>query len=112
MSKPSEQQTNHGQIDPRLAGRTEPFIILAPSTVVGQLGEAALHDPPPQDDMGLRCGQILRTVELLRWDVVGRPGARVTMDRLDHLNTPAACLFDPILAVAFAIVVGIQPDMA
>src|SRR3954451_9740987 len=69
---------SHGDINPGLARRLRPLVILAQPPVATQPGEGPLHDPTPLQDL-----------ELLLLLLVLIPGAD------DHLEDPAADLLGP-----------------
>jgi hypothetical protein len=112
VSKPSEQEANECQIDPRLAGGAEPLIVLAESAVVGG-GESQAKVRSTTHRLGMTwnpgggryCDQSICSGGRL----VGDPVALGAMDRLHGLDPPADGLLDPVLPFATAVVPGVEP---
>src|SRR5271157_3803782 len=49
--QPTEHQLNHADPDPRLAGISQVFIILAVNPAPTQPAEGSLHHPPPRQQL-------------------------------------------------------------
>ncbi len=69
-SEPPKHEADHGEVDPGLTGGAEPLTLAAESAVAQQPGESPLDHPPSGQHVEAWGRQILRPINLLRWDVV------------------------------------------
>jgi hypothetical protein len=110
-SEPPEHEADHGEVDPGLTGGAEPLILAAESAVAQQPGESPLDHPPSGQHVEAWGGQILRPINLLRWDVVRDPVAFEAMSCAQDLDRSTDDRLHPVGAFAASIVAGIQPQM-
>lgn len=71
-----------------------------------------LDDPATRQDAESRWGQVLRAVNLVRWDVARNPDLLAARRMLDDLHGPAKRLLNPAFTLVLPIVSTIEPDVS